>query len=116
MKWFAETTVWPRSAAINHVYLLDDSKSKMYAYQPFGNGKIQTFKKPIGISASGRKFVINPIQHKISVTAEVPQGRSWLVQGSKGDQYTVSEHNGKYLCTCSGFKFRGKCKHAVKTA
>ena len=111
MKWFAETTVWSGSATPNHVYLLDNSKSKMYAYQPFGSGKIQTFKSPIGISARGRKFVINPVQHTILVDTEVPQGRTWSVKGSKGDEYTVSEYNGKYSCTCSGFQFRGKCKH-----
>ena len=47
MKWFAETTEWPGITAPNHVYLLDDSKSKMFAYVKFGRGLPEKFSKPI---------------------------------------------------------------------
>lgn len=112
MKWFAETTEWSGASAPNHIYLLNDSKSKMYAYKPFGTGRIQVFKNPIGIDIRGRKFKLNAEQYKTAVKAEVPEGRVWTVKGSKGDEYKVSEVNGNFSCTCSGFKFRGKCKHA----
>ena len=37
--------------------------------------------------------------------------RTWLVHGSKGDSYTVSQIGTKWSCTCSGFQFRRQCKH-----
>jgi len=40
-----------------------------------------------------------------------PQGRTWSVTGSRGDTYTVTELNGHVTCSCSGFKFRGQCRH-----
>jgi len=111
MKWFAETTEWADAATPNGIYLLDDSKSKMYAFRPSGTGKIKVFKNPIRIETRGRKFVVNPVQFKTQVDEEVPEGSVWTVKGSKGDVYKVSELNGEYSCTCSGFRFRAKCKH-----
>ena len=112
MKWFAETTEWSDATTPNGVYLLDDSKSKMYAFRPFGGkGRVTIFKNPIRIDVRGRKFRINDVQYRTQVEEEKPQGRVWTVKGSKGDEYKVSELNGEYSCTCSGFRFRAKCKH-----
>ena len=94
----------------NHIYFLDDSKSKMYAYIKFGQGKPFRFKKPIRIDIRGRKFREVPNQWKFTVDDQ-PIGRTWTVTGSRGDVYTVSEENGTLNCTCSGFKFRGQCRH-----
>lgn len=110
MKWFAETTDW-KDAVPNGIYLLDDAKSKMYAFRS-ARGDIKTFKNPIKIDTRGRKFQVNPVQFKTKLKEEEPEGRYWIVKGSKGDEYKVSELNGNYSCTCSGFKFRGDCKHA----
>jgi hypothetical protein len=110
MKWFAETTVW-RDETPNGVYLLNDSKSKMYAFQPFGTGAIKVFKNPIRIDVRGRKFQVNEVQFKTQLKEPEPEGRVIEVHGSKGDVYKVSELNGNWSCTCSGFKFRGDCKH-----
>lgn len=111
MKWFAETTKWSGTTAPNHVYLLDDSKSRMFAYVKFGRGRPHQFSKPIRIDIRGRKFVVNPVQYPIDVETEAPKGRVIEVQGSKGDVYRVTELGGEYSCTCSGFKFRGDCRH-----
>ena len=111
MKWFAETTDWKDSVP-NGIYLLDDSKSKMYAFKARGTEAIKVFKNPIRIDVRGRKFKINPVQFKTKLKEEEPEGRVWVVKGSKGDEYKVSELNGNFSCTCSGFKFRGSCKHA----
>jgi hypothetical protein len=110
MKWFAETTKWEDSTP-NGIYLLDDGKSKMYAFRPFGTGAIKVFKNPIRIDLRGRKFVINSVQFKTELTEPEPEGRVFTVTGSKGDQYTVNEVRGSWSCTCSGFRFRGECKH-----
>ena len=38
----------------------------------------------------------------------------WAVVGSKGASYTVRAVQGRYTCTCPGFGWRGKCKHAAQ--
>lgn len=111
MKWFAETTDYKDSVP-NGIYLLNDSKTKMYAFRPQGTGEIKVFRNAIKIETRGRKFVVNPVQFKTGIKEEEPEGRFWVVKGSKGDEYKVTELNGNYSCTCSGFKFRGDCKHA----
>ena len=111
MKWFAETTVWSDTTIPNGVYLLDDGKSKMYAFRPFGTGEIKVFKNPIRIDLRGRKFAVNSVQFKTELTEPEPEGRVIEVRGSKGDIYQVTELNGNLSCTCSGFRFRGECKH-----
>ena len=110
MKWFAETTVW-KDGTPNGIYLLDDSKSKMYAYRSPREAEIKVFRNPIRIDVRGRKFVVNPVQFETKLREPEPEGRTWTVKGSKGDEYRVSELNGNYSCTCSGFKFRGRCRH-----
>ena len=111
MKWFAETTDYKDSVP-NGIYLLDDAKTKMYAFKPRGTGEIKVFKNFIRIDTRGRKFVVSPVQFKTALKESEPEGRYWIVKGSKGDEYRVTELNGNLSCTCSGFKFRGKCKHA----
>jgi hypothetical protein len=110
MKWFAETTDY-RDSVANGIYLLDDGKTKMYAFKPKGTGEIKVFKNAIKIETRGRKFVVNPVQFETKLKEDEPEGRVWTVKGSKGDEYRVSELNGTLSCTCSGFKFRGDCKH-----
>ena len=110
MKWFAETTDY-RDAIKNGVYLLDDSKSKMYAFRSPVTDSIKVFRNPIRMDMRGRKFMVNPVQFKTQVAEPEPEGRTWTVKGSKGDAYQVNEVRGNWSCTCSGFRFRGECKH-----
>ena len=114
MKWFAETTQY-NDAIANGVYLLDDAKSKMYAFRPPG-GDIKVFKNFIRIDVRGRKFAVNPEQWRTDLREPEPEGRSWTVKGSKGDEYRVTELDGNYSCTCSGFRFRGQCRHITELA
>jgi hypothetical protein len=114
MKWFSEVTVWQDSARYNHFYLLDDSKSTMFAYVPVldsGPGDAKIFQSPIKIDSRGRKFVPIADQWHLKLDQPVKEGKQFLVTGSRGDQYTVTEKNGKWDCSCSGFKFRSKCRH-----
>lgn len=121
MKFFQETTVWGYNTP-NHVYLLSDDKSKMYAYVRHGTDTVFTFKKPIGISARGRKFmeVANTYNYKLEqeetsteVLADVAVKR-WTVPGSKGNTYTVTLKGKTLVCSCPGHTFRGKCKHTAE--
>ena len=48
-------------------------------------------------------------------TDESPPDR-WKVEGSNGNQYTVTKLNGKLHCSCPGYAFRKKCKHSKKIA
>jgi len=41
---------------------------------------------------------------------ETVEAQSWEVEGSKGKIYTV-RFDGRWSCTCHGFKFRRECKH-----
>lgn len=110
MKWYSEITQYSDGIA-NGTYLLDDGKTKLYAYVSPGATEPKQFKNPIKIDTRGRKFVVSSTQYKIVVKEQEPEGRVIEVRGSKGDIYRVTEVNGNYSCTCSGFKFRGDCKH-----
>ena len=115
MKWFAETTDYKDNTP-NGIYLLDDGKTKMYAFRPFGTGAIKVFKNPIRIDLRGRKFAVNSVQFRTELTEPEPEGRVIEVRGSKGDVYKVTDVNGNLSCTCSGFRFRGECKHIKELA
>jgi hypothetical protein len=110
MKWFAETTDY-KDAIKNGIYLLDDSKSKMYAFRSPVTNSIKVFRNPIRMDMRGRKFTVNPEQFPTQVAEPEPEGRVWTVTGSRGDTYQVNEVRGNWSCTCSGFRFRGECKH-----
>ena len=110
MKWFAETTDY-RDAIKNGVYLFDDSKSKMYAFRSPVTDSIKVFRNPIRMDMRGRKFMVNPVQFPTQVAEPEPEGRVIEVQGSRGDVYKLTELNGNWSCTCSGFKFRSQCRH-----
>jgi len=109
MKFYQETTVWPDSMP-NGVYLLDDTKTKMYAYIKPGDKAVFKFKNPIRIDTRGRKFAVLAQQPKFEIE-ETTNPNRWEVTGSKGDIYIVTLEENVYNCTCSGFTFRGACKH-----
>ena len=103
---FLEVTKWGEHQTPNHIYLLDDDKA--YAYLKHGETVPFYFSKPLQIEKTGRKFVkldVNPFK---PVEEEVNAGLI-AVAGSGGATYYVDPKN--KTCTCTGFKFRGKCKH-----
>ncbi len=36
-----------------------------------------------------------------------------IVKGSKGQEYVVTNSQGRWTCTCPGFQFRRSCKHTA---
>lgn len=112
MQAFIEMTKWDDGKSFHHVYWMDDSKNRAYAYARWGNpNDVQVFKKPIQIDVRGRKF--EPVQNIFGFAdPTAPSAEQWVVMGSKGDRYVVERTDNGLTCTCSGFKFRGSCKHA----
>ena len=114
MKVVQETTEWEFP---NHIYFLNDSRDKMFAYVQNGKVTVKEFTVPITFRTTRRKFKeIANTWNFVPKNAEVPEGRSWTVIGSKGSEYTVTEQRGQLSCSCTGFKYHGKCKHAVLPA
>ncbi len=113
MKAFQEITEWNSDFAVpNHVYFLSDDKDKMYGYVREEDGVVQLMKTPYRFHVRGRRFkeVKNTWNVEIDENKK-SQGKTWEVVGSKGDKYMVALYNGRWDCTCSGFKFRANCKH-----
>lgn len=110
MKFYAETTKWPDGMA-NGTYLLNDSKTKMYAYVRPGATEVKQFKNPITIDARGRKFVLVNNTFDFEIAEPVADNPRWEVTGSKGEIYVVEKTETSYNCSCAGFRFRGDCKH-----
>lgn len=108
MKVLQETTVWPGSTP-NHVYFVDDSRSKMFGYVPAGTDQAQRFSRPLPFGVKGRSFQI--VDNRWNFQDKIDAARTWTVTGSKGDEYTVTETDGALTCSCSGFRFRGQCRH-----
>jgi hypothetical protein len=92
MKVVRETTDWGTTNSPNHVYFLNDSRDKMFAYLQHGSVKVKEFKHPISFYTRGRRFVEVPNSWSYEPgKASEPAGRSWKVAGSKGAEYTVTE-------------------------
>lgn len=106
MQAFLETTDWGDAKCTNHTYLLDGTN--LVAYIKAGETKPFYFKNPIkGFDKRGRTFkelAKNPFDVKVEVASNIKK-----VVGSKGQVYSVDTDAG--TCTCSGYTFRGTCKH-----
>jgi len=107
MEALRETTVWDGVARQpNHVYLFDGSKA--VAYIKWGEGEPYYFKTPMNIDRRGRKFVAADKKMFKAVT----KSNLIEIKGSKGNVYYVDPE--AKTCTCSGFQFRGQCRHLAE--
>jgi hypothetical protein len=97
-----EVTEWAGPVA-NHIYVLNDSMTRMIAYVPQGSDRVQKFKNPIEFDRRGRKFEELPGAAKSS--------QSKTVEGSGGQQYRVTKTENGWTCTCPGWTYRGRCRH-----
>ena len=102
-----ETTDWTTP---NHTYILDDSRQYMHGYIKQGRADIEMFKTPIRFSTRGRSFHFIK-KYNGMMQEDVKHIVSVQVEGSKGNKYTVILEDSKSSCDCTGFKYRGECKH-----
>ena len=70
----------------------------------------------VSIETGNSNYPVSMISFKRIHDIKVISGRSsnfqeFPVIGSKGQKYIVSKSNNHYSCSCTGFKFHGKCKH-----
>lgn len=71
----------------------------------------------ITIETGNKDFPVSMISIKNIKNVEIIKGSTsestkyFNVQGSKGSTYVVSVRESQYSCTCTGFKYHGKCKH-----
>jgi hypothetical protein len=109
VKAVKEITQWDSDIQANHTYLMDGNKA--VAYIPFGKGVPFYFKTGLVIDRARRKFeelADNPFGSQ-SVKSDLIE-----IKGSKGDTYFIDTAAG--TCTCSGFVYRGACRHVKEFA
>lgn len=105
MKIVQETTRWADSTA-NNLYLVTDNMEYIIAYVPEGQRESRRFSKPIRWDSRGRTF-------KILREIAENDANTVIVEGSKGQKYTLTRANGTWACTCPGYAYRGNCRHAA---
>jgi uncharacterized Zn finger protein len=106
-----ETTVWSDGSNANHTYLLDGTK--IVAYAKYSDNTVQVLKSQIKIDKRYRTFIKTKhsgLEKLIKNTIPKSNTRVFKVQ-SKTKEYFVELSDYNYSCTCTGFNFRGKCKH-----
>lgn len=107
MEALRETTVWSdTNTDCNHIYLFDGRFA--VAYIKKGTSQPFWFKSGLPIDRRKRSFVRDDITKFNVVDVNTQQ---WTVEGSKGASYNVSYADKTWSCTCTGFSFRGKCRH-----
>ena len=107
-----EITEWDIDYPIvNKIYLLD-LKDNIIAYTNSDNTIIQ-LQKPIKLDKRRRKFI--KVKHigLSKLIQKVEDNTRIFKVKSKDKEYTVSLDNTTDImsCTCTGYTFRGKCKH-----
>jgi hypothetical protein len=109
MQILKEITEWESDfPIINKIYLLD-LKDKIIAYTNSDN-TITQLKSPIKLDKRRRKFI--KVNHAgLSKLIQKDNNNRLFKVKSKDNEYTVSLDNNTLSCTCTGFTFRGKCKH-----
>lgn len=119
MLYLQETTVWNAGYNVpNHIYYVDDGKSRMVGYIPAGKKKLVKFGRPQPFSVRGRKFTVLAKKGEADSVyfpkAEKAKPAGIEVAGSAGKVYHLNKIAGKWTCTCPGYTFRRTCKHTQK--
>ena len=104
MKLVIETTVFAGAKMPNHSYLLNDTGIAI-GMRKFSAGPVTRFRTPLRLDIRGRTFkLVDDLGSDADVSSNVVE-----VAGSRGDVYFVDVF--RKQCSCTGFKYRGECKH-----
>lgn len=112
MEALLETTQW-NSPTPNHCYLVDGHNIVAYIKQ--FHGVPEWFKNPIGFDKRGRTFKKVGL-HVFGLAEKTEPIHTYEVKGSTGATYIVTKRKNAYYCSCTGFQFRGQCKHVEQIA
>jgi hypothetical protein len=114
MKFFRETTADWASPTPNHVYLLNNTKDKMYGYIKAGTDEVTVVKKAYRFDARRRTF--QEVKELGEIDLDEVKGQTWEVSGSNGARYIVQKIDNMLKCSCPGYTYRGDCKHVKEIA
>ncbi len=104
MRLVRETTVFSDAKMPNHSYLLNDAGIAI-GYRKYSAGEVVRFRTPLVLDTRGRTFkLVDDLGSDAVDSSKVVE-----VAGSKGDVYFVDVY--RKQCSCTGFKYRGDCKH-----
>ena len=112
-----ETTEWSGNYQnCNHTYLLDGNK--IVAYVKSGSEQVQVLRTKLTIDKRYRTFIKANhagLSKLIKSQPLDPETKVFKVK-SNTNEYIVKVSNKVYSCTCTGYNFRGKCKHITAVA
>ena len=104
MKLVMETTVFAGAKMPNHSYLLNDAGIAI-GYRKFSAGEVVRFRTPLRLDIRGRTFrLVDDLGSDDPVSSNIVE-----VAGSGTNVYSVDLD--RKQCSCTGFSFRGTCKH-----
>jgi hypothetical protein len=104
MKLVMETTEFAGAKMPNHSYLLNDTGIAI-GMRKFSAGPVVRFRTPLRLDIRGRTFkLVDDLGSDADVSSKVVE-----VAGSGTNVYSVDLD--RKQCSCTGFKYRGECKH-----
>ena len=106
MKLMQEITVFAGAKMPNHSYMLNDAGIAV-GYRKFSAGEVVRFRTPLKIDIRGRQFrLVDDLGSDAPVSSNIVE-----VAGSGNNVYSVDLD--RKQCSCTGFSFRGTCRHIV---
>lgn len=114
-----ETTVWNTDYSVcNHTYLLDGDKIVAYIKDGDDTETVNMVNSKMRIDKRYRKFIVvkNSALQKLIPKQIDTNVRIFKVKSDTKEYIVELKDNKKYSCTCTGFTFRGKCKHITAVA
>ena len=104
MKLMMETTVFAGAKMPNHSYMLNDAGIAV-GMRKFSAGEVIRFRTPLRLDVRGRTFrLVDDLGSDDPVSSNIVE-----VAGSGTNVYSVDLD--RKQCSCTGFSFRGTCKH-----